>query len=119
MELWEAVKLLKEGKKVRKKTWARREYIRLNLAGVLIDENNKTLTNVGDVFFGGVPTLWEEYKEGWQNVEIKNIWDLPEGVADMAQVTAANCPYCDKKTVTLRLLSDCTYCPYCGKQVIK
>ena len=108
MELWEAVKLLKEGKKVRKKTWARREYIRLNLAGVLIDENNKTLTNVGDVFFGGVPTLWEEYKEGWQNVEIKNIWDLPEGVADMAQVTAANCPYCDKKTVTLRLLSDCT-----------
>jgi hypothetical protein len=118
MELWEAVKALQEGKKVRGKSWSSYEYIFLN-NGVLVDETGDPLRNVNEVLFARSGDCWETYKEGWQNVETKNIWDLPEGVTDMAQITAANCPYCDKKIVTLRMLSDCTYCPYCGRKVIK
>ena len=117
MELWEAMKLLQEGKKVRRQTWAKDEYIYLD-NHVLKDERGKMFTISGDVFGSPIGT-WEEYKEGWQNVEVKNIWDLPPGVVDMAMISSANCPYCNSKIVTLKMLVNCEYCPYCGKQVIK
>lgn len=120
MELWEAVKLLQEGKKVRKKSWSKSDYIYLDKDVGLMDNIGHIIpASIEKTLFADMFEPWEEYKEGWQNVEVKNIWDLPIGVVDMAQVTAASCPYCNKRVVTLRILGDCKYCPYCGKQVIK
>ena len=120
MELWEAIKLLQEGKKVRKKSWIKDDYIFLDKDVGLMDRAGRLVpVSVERILLTDMSEPWEEYKEGWQNVELKNIWDLPTGVVDMAMISSANCPYCSKKVVTLRILGDCKYCPYCGKQVIK
>lgn len=58
MKLWEAIKLLEEGKKVRMVDWKKDWYLCLDKQGFIVDEE------------GYCPTLnincqeWEIYKEG-------------------------------------------------------
>lgn len=41
MKTWEALKLLEEGHKIRRKSWKKGDYIKLNKIGRIFDKNNK------------------------------------------------------------------------------
>ena len=43
MKFWEAMKLMEEGKKVRRKTWLENEYIYLDEYNIIMDEKDEPL----------------------------------------------------------------------------
>ena len=112
METWEAMKLLQEGKKIRRQAWARGEYIHL-INGVLLDEKNRDFdaNYIKEMFFNSV-SPWEEYKEGSQS------WQNPHQVGQV-MCWSYTCPYCEGTIIIPSVSKEYAYCLHCGKKVIK
>ena len=107
MELWEAIKLLQEGKRIRRKSWAKNDYICLNKDVGLMDRVGRVVpTSVERILFANMSEPWEEY--GWEETEEK-----------ARVVHQVRCPYCF--TYSCREESDVhfIYCPHCGAKVVK
>lgn len=110
MELWEAVKSLQEGKRVRQTSWAKDDYIYLDKDVGLMDKTGRIIsTSIERILFKDIP--WEEYKE----------WTLTgRRSTEVREIVWVKCPYCLaelERTAHNGLVKMYKYCPVCGRQV--
>lgn len=102
MTIWEALKALEEGKKVRYIDWSPEEYFYLNKSG-------KT------------PKIRDEHEQSYDTITLHvNGWELYEGGFIMEfdydeDVIKEKCRYCNRVHTRKLDTTPYIYCPYCGK----
>lgn len=112
----EALELLKQGKRVRKCAWSKKEYIYLDKRTRVVDENNETIHTANEIQYYLNDENWEEY-----NIKVVDKWLNPT-YYDYGGFSC-ECPFCHKITQTTKppeFPNLIYYCMYCGeKNIIK
>lgn len=111
----EALELLKQGKKVRRQTWSKNEYIYFDKEnGWVLDETGEYYSDANRVryYLGG--EIWEEYEkktvDKWLNPTCYDYGGF-----------SCECPVCHKTTLitkTPEFPNLIYYCMYCGEKNI-
>lgn len=117
MELWEAMKLLQEGKKVRKKSWSKNDYI-------FLDKDVGLMDNIGHIIPASIErTLFADMFEPWEEYEKRTVDKWLNPTYYEYGNFSCECPICHKITLitkTPEFPNLIYYCMYCGtKNIVK
>ena len=112
MKLWEAIKALQEGKRIRNHQWDSTRYLYLE-NGVIWNQDNHSLD---DSYGAPIKYLLSAPEDEW---EVIPGWISFSPFSHNLDIATIICPYCRTGVNKVKEDKDYKYCPNCGRQVVK